>query len=871
MGNLTLFQKKSKKRETAFFYFRQFGILLFLSLWIPIKSKSQVLDSYYLPQNISYDKSIPTPEQHFGYQIGQWHVPYYQLIDYLKKLDGLSERFTMVEYGRTHEDRPLYLITVTNTANHSKIDQIKKDHHALVDPELSAKLDTKNMPLVTWMGYSVHGNEASGTNSVPLVAYYLAAGQGDEIEKLLSETIILIDPRINADGGERFATWVNANKSQNLVSDINSRELNEWWPGGRFNHYYFDLNRDWLYTQHPESKGRIAKFHEWKPNILTDHHEMGSNSSFFFQPGIPERTHPLTPVKNIDLTEKFGKFQAAGMDQIKSLYFTKEGYDDFYYGKGSTFPDVQGSLGILFEQASSRGHLQETQNGVLSFPFTIKNQFIATLSTLKASQAMRVELLNYQRDFYAQPNTDAVKAYVFGGTKDKVAVAEMVKILRQHEISVYELDKPVVSTNKKFNKGDSYIVPLSQPNHRLIKGIFEKRTTFQDSLFYDISAWSLPLCMNVPYLESVENLAIGPKVTENKFPKGTVIGKSSYAYLFEWDAYLAPKVAYKLQEKGYLLKVATNPFQAPIEGGQSKEFGYGTVLISLGLNAKFTENELFKDLNLLAENTGVDFYGMQTGLTPQGIDLGSSYFSAMQQPKALMIVGSGVNPNDAGEIWHLLDTRIGIPLTMADIETVNKVNLSKYNTIIISSGTYNGLSDEKLKRWVTEGGNLVTLGEGAEWAITKGLSHAKIKKFPADTLSGPKPYVSAEKVKGAQAIPGTILEVKIDPTHPLCYGYKQQTLSIFKDNSIVFEKIKDPYNAPLFYTDKPLISGYLTPAKEKFVKNNPTIITNLFGQGKVVAMADNPNFRAFWYGTNKLFLNALFFGAQIQANIRGGD
>jgi hypothetical protein len=868
--NRNLFKISTVKKRNAAFFCLKAGLITIIYFVLNVNSNAQVTDSYYLPQTVQYNKSIPTPKDFFGYQVGDWHIPYYQLINYLKKVDELSDRFTMVEYGRTHEDKPLYLITVTSKANHANIDQIKKAHHALTEPDKSAKIDIKDMPLVTWMGYSVHGNEASGTNAVPLVAYYLAAAEGTEIERVLNETVILIDPRINPDGGERFATWVNANKSNNLVADPNSRELNEWWPGGRFNHYYFDLNRDWLFTQHPESKGRIAKFHEWKPNILTDHHEMGSNSSFFFQPGIPERTHPLTPKKNIELTETFGKFQAAGMNEIKSLYFTKEGYDDFYYGKGSTFPDVQGAMGILFEQSSSRGHLQETQNGILSFPFTIKNQFIASLSTIKASLSMRNELLNYQKSFFAEANTEPTKAYIFGGNGDKRSVAEMIKIMRQHEINIYEVDKPLTIQNKKFQKGDSYIVPTNQPNHRLIRGIFEKRTTFDDSLFYDISAWSLPHCMNVPYAESLENLPLGAKLNENKATKGSVFGKSEYAYLFEWDAYLAPKVAYSLQEKGITLKVATLPLQAPIEGNKTKDFSYGTVMISLGLNPKYTADELYKILEELGANTTVDFYGINTGLTPTGIDLGSSYFSTMRQPKALMIVGNGVNPNDAGEIWHLLDTRIGIPLTMADIETVNAVNLAKYNTIIVSGGNYGKLNDEKIKRWVSEGGTIIALTEGAEWAVGKGLSVAKLKKFPADTL-GPKPYALAEKIKGAQTIPGTILEVNIDQTHPICYGYKQNSMSIFKDNSIVFEKIKDPYNAPLFYTEKPLISGYITPKKEKLVKNSPSIITNTIGQGKVISMADNPNFRAFWYGTNKLFLNALFFSAQIQANIRGGE
>ena len=461
-------------------------LLALLYTFGAVSAFAQVADSYYLPQNVTYDAKIPTPKQFLGYQTGEWHVPYDQLLNYLKKISELSDRFKMVEYGRTYENRPLYLMTVSSPKNLAAIEQIKAQHLQLSDPSISDKLDTKQMPIVVWMGYSVHGNEASGTNSVPMVAYYLAAAQGGEIDALLNEAVILIDPRINPDGGERFANWVNANRSTaGLVTDPQSRELNEMWPGGRTNHYWFDLNRDWLYQQHPESKGRLAKFHEWKPNILTDHHEMGSNSSFFFQPGISARVNPITPKKNQELTSKIGDFHAEALDNIKSLYFTKEGYDDFYYGKGSTYPDVNACVGILFEQASSRGHAQETVNGLLTFPFAIRNQFTTTLSTLKAAKSMRVEMLNWQREFYKETNAEATKAYVFGGGNDPVKVWEMVNILRQNKIEVYELSKDESIDGKNFKKGASYVVPLTQTQHRLARGIFTKQTTFEDSLFYD--------------------------------------------------------------------------------------------------------------------------------------------------------------------------------------------------------------------------------------------------------------------------------------------------------------------------------------------------------------------------------------------------
>ncbi len=853
-----LYLNSIKKRATAF--------LLFITI---SGAFAQVSDSYYLPQQVRYNPAIPTPQQYFGFQVGDWHIQYEQLLGYIKKVASLSDRFQMKEYGKTYENRPLWLLTVSSPQNLGRIEQIKTEHHKLTEPDQASSVSIDNMPLVVWMGYSVHGNEASGTNAVPMVVYYLAAAQDASIDSLLNETVILIDPRINPDGGERFASWVNANKSMNLVADPNSRELNEMWPGGRYNHYWFDLNRDWLYTQHPESKGRIKQFHEWKPNILTDHHEMGSASSFFFQPGIPSRTHPLTPKKNLEFTEKIGTFHAEALDKIGSLYFTKEGYDDFYYGKGSTFPDVQGAIGILFEQASSRGHLQETPHGAMSFAFTIRNQMTTTLSTLKAAKAMRKDLLTYQRNFYQEKSTATTKAYVFGNTSDKVRVWEMVNILRQHEIDVYQLAKDETFEGKTYNKGQAYIVPLSQAQHRLIQGIFEKRTSFEDSLFYDISAWSMPHCFNMPYSEVKVPVTLGEKLTQNPFPQGKVLGKSNYAYLFEWDGYFAPRAAYELQKKGYKLKVATEPFTAMTEGG-TKNFDYGTVEISAGGNQLTSLENLHTLLTQLAARDGIYFYAIHTGLTPTGIDLGSSYAAPMRMPKPLMVVGTGVNPNDAGEIWHLLDTRVNIPLSMADMTQVNRINLEKYNTLILSSGDYAALNEDKIKAWVRNGGTLIAMTDAVEWAASRGFSPVKIKKIPTDSL-GPKPYALAERYRGAQLISGAIFQTKIDVTHPIGYGYKEPLLSVFRDNTIFLEKIKDPYNAPLIYTNEPLVSGYITEPNKKRLKDTPSVVATSFGAGKVIVMTDNPNFRAFWYGTNKLFLNAIFFGSNILSGIRGGD
>jgi hypothetical protein len=403
------------------------------------------------------------------------------------------------------------------------------------------------------------------------------------------------------------------------------------------------------------------------------------------------------------------------------------------------------------------------------------------------------------------------------------------------------------------------VVSTNQPQHRLINSLFEKRTTFEDSAFYDVSAWTIPLCMNVPYAESKSVITLGNEVTENQFPKGKVMGESSYAYLFEWNSYFAPRAAYELMQNGYRLKVARNPLKAVIDGGE-KDFGYGTIQVI----AKGGSEESAM-LKMLAERDGIDIYAINTGLTSVGSDLGSEQFMVLEMPKPLMLVGSGVDNTDAGEIWHLLDTRVNIPLTMVDVDRMNRVNLSDYTHLIMVSGNYNELSKDKVRDFVNGGGVIVGMSEAAQWLSQNGLSSVKFKDRAKSTDNGTKqPYALRDEYSGAMSTAGTIFETKIDPTHPLCYGYEQTTLPVFKVNNISFEDTGNPYDTPVVFTSNPLIAGYVHPKNENNIKNSPAIIAQRSGRGRIISMSDNPNFRAFWYGTNKLFLNAIFFGKVVE-------
>jgi hypothetical protein len=535
--------------------------LLVAILWLSCLSHSahaqkQALN-YYLP-DISYDPSIPTPEAFLGWQIGEWHLSHDLQLSYMRALAAASPRITLTEYARTHEQRPLVVLTITSPENHSRLAELQARHVALSDPATSDQIKLDDTPLVLYQGFSIHGNEPSGGNAAPLVAYYLAAGQGPEIEELLAKTIILFDPCYNPDGFQRFSTWANEHKNLNLTGDPQDREYDESWPGGRTNHYWFDLNRDWLPVQHPESRGRLATFHAWKPNVLTDHHEMGTNATFFFMPGEPTRVHPFTPSRNQELTEEIGNFHAKALDGIGSLYYSKEGYDDYFIGKGSTYPDLNGGIGILFEQASSRGHLQESENGLLRFSFTIRNQVTTALSTFAAVRTLKNDILGYQRDFYrdAQRDAQADKSYgyVFGTDNDPSRARHLLEMLAIHQIAVYPLASNVRAAGQDFRAGDAYVVPLRQNQYRLVKAIFEPILTFEDSLFYDISTWTLPLACNLPYGE----LAAAPRLGTQLQSQPTVTppppALSHYAYLLPWADFYAPQLAYFLMDKGLRLR-----------------------------------------------------------------------------------------------------------------------------------------------------------------------------------------------------------------------------------------------------------------------------------------------------------------------------
>ncbi|MCV2885830.1 M14 family metallopeptidase [Aestuariibacter sp. AA17] len=829
-------------------------------------------DLDYLPSDVKYDASIPKPADILGAPVGEWHVRHDQLVTYMRTLAEKSDRVSLVETGRTHENRPLLLLAFTSSENQQNLDALREKHVAVVR---SGKTPDASSPLVLWMGYSVHGDEASGSNAALLIAYYLAAAQGEKVNQLLKDNVVLLDPALNPDGLSRFAQWVNMHKGATLVSDREHREHVQAWPSGRTNHYWFDLNRDWLLLVHPESRARIKEFQRWRPHVLTDFHEMGADSTYFFQPGIASRKNPWTPEENVTLTNALGEYHAKALDAAKQLYFTQESFDDFYYGKGSTYPDAQGTIGILFEQGSARGHLHETINGDRSFPEAIQNQVTTTLSTFDGALANKDKLIAHQHTFNQETNNlikdDELTGYMIRESHDKSKIKQLLDVLSKHEIEVKSLQKDVTLDNIKFAHDSSYFVPLDQPKYRLIKSIFSERKRFKDNTFYDVSNWNLALAYNLDFYPVDKKLWRNiPTETLNvaQSSKQEKVLESAYAYAFSWQDSQAPAMLQTLIKNGVNPRIAGQSFAAKTSQGEIS-FAQGSILIP---RAVMQPDNLAAILNEASRQHGIKIWSLISGLTAQGIDLGSRFMLPLEMKRVLIVGGEQTSQYEVGEAWHYLDKIIGMPVSIVELSRLDSIDMRRYSHMIWVNGRYGDVDEElskEIERWVKQGGVLIGQKAGAKLFAEKGWLKAEFAErsllqdaFKTDDLQ----FGDREALHGKQRVAGAVFNTHLDISHPLAFGYTRDTLPVFRNHTHVMKQPAKPFLMVAQYTDTPLRAGYAADEVEDVIANSAAIVAHANGYGRVIAFADNPVFRGYWLGTRRLLSNAIYMAPFIDVD-----
>lgn len=842
-------------------------------------------DTRMFPADVTYDPSIPTPASFLGHELGAAPVRHHELVDYIRMVANKSDRLTVETIGYSHERRPILFVVATSPDNHARIDDIRARHIALTEPGSGAAV-SEDMPVVTWLNYGVHGAEASGMDAAVPFVYHLAAAQSTELDRILDESVVLVTAIFNPDGHNQRIAWLDAYSSKRPISDPAHMEHDFMWQFARTNHYWFDLNRQWLLLTQPEPRAWMKKWHEWRPNITVDYHEMGGGQTYYFHPGVATRTNPLAPDEAERLMAETAKTSEAFLDGEGRLYYHGEDFDNFYVGKGSTFPLVNGGVGMLYEASATLGRELDTQHGLRTNRENIRKHFRTSIASIEAGSKLRLDYLRYQKWFYDSALREAAayptKAWIVSAGGDAARLHLFADLLNYHRIETRRPGRDITIDGVTFSAGDSLLVSTNQPQFRLIRSLFETVREFEDSTFYDVSTWTMPAAFGL------QSAALGARNV-----RGDVMGEayspppasaaaptaSGYGYVFEWNNYYAPRALQRVFEAGLLASVATKPFTAMTDAG-SMALPRGSILVPLDRQEK-SRDDILAVMQRIAAEDGIAVHSLVSGRSvtgTAGVDIGGPSFKPIKQPNALLVVGRDINLYDAGEVWHLLDYRMDMPLTLRDRNRLGDINWSKYTHIIFPAGGYDDYTPEfaaRLRLWVAEGGTLIGMRNAAPWVRATTLDwvdpdgpeaqQQDAAEEADDTPVARQPYATKRNQEGDEVVGGAIFTADLDNTHPLGFGYDRRAIFLHKNFKEPMAATDNPWGTVITYDEQPAYSGYISTENEQALAGTAALIAERTGKGTVVLFADNPNFRGYWYGTNKLFLNALFFSKAFDA------
>lgn len=852
-------------------------IILFLPFApVPVQAKPV---EYFQIDGVTYDENVPAFEDQAGYEIGERPVRYGDMIAYLRDLAQRSDRISVETIGYSHERRPILTFIVTSSGNHANLETIRQTHMA----RLEGNAAPDAAPMVLWINWGVHGSETSSMDAAIPLLYHFAAAQGPQVEAQLDDAVMIFTVTFNPDGHARRIDHVETFWSYGDNTDPNDT-AHKLWTEARVNHYWFDLNRQWLLLTQPESQAWIRQWHKWKPMVSADYHEMGSSSPYYFHPGEELRRNPLIPKRARELTLEIGKRHAAFLDSEGRLYTTEERFDNFYIGKGSTYPQINGSLGILFEAGAARGGAVQTERGLVENADNVRTHFRTALTTIQGSLDLRQEITAYQRDFFAENARQAGfggrTGWVFTAKGDPERAARFVRLLNLHDIQVNRLTAEITAGGRTFEAGTSYFVPTNQTNNRMIRGIFERFTDFEENIFYDVSGWTLPLTYDLDYAE-VRGSAPRSTPADGAFQSVAAPARASYGYVFDWSHTFAPRALNRILSEDVMARAAMEGTLVSTTSGDV-ELGRGAIFVPLARQEEPLE-KIHEIMETIASKDGVPVFAATSGLTPvTGRDLGATnIFRALENPRVVLAYEGGLSRYDVGEVWWTLDHQHRMPVTLVHKDDLGSLDWSEYTHLVLVGG--DSELDEKLtdtvKGWIEDGGTLIATRDAALWAegailgkdgkeTDKDNQGKKTEEETddADTEAGPKRLNFAEMGErdAEHVIGGAIFAADLDTTHPLGFGYADRDLPIHRNTDFTLKRPDDnPYAVPVQYAEDPLLTGYASDRRLEEIGGTPSVVAQRKDRGAVILMADNPVFRGTYPGTEKLLMNAIFFAGLI--------
>lgn len=803
----------------------------------------------------------PSPDEFLGYPLGSHFTPHQKVVDYFKKVASLNKNIKLQTYGKTYEGRELLLAIVSDQDNMDKLEQIRTNN---LNFSSVAKAPSKlsKQPAILWLSYNVHGNEANSTETSMRVLYTLAQAADGKVKDWLKNTVVIIDPCLNPDGRERYVGYYNMVSGKVPNPDPSAREHSEPWPGGRPNHYYYDLNRDWAWQTQAETKQRLAVYHQWMPQVHVDFHEQGYNEPYYFAPAAEPVHQDITPWQR-EFQVIVGRNNAKYFDENGWQYFTKERFDLLYPSYGDTYPLYNGAIGMTYEQGGIRAGLAVvTADGdTLTLKDRIDHHFTTSMATLETVSANAEKLLSEYKKYFEQSTSNPPGAYTTYIVKAQniSRLRKLADLLRNNHIAfAFGAERTLNGYNYETQKTESFkverndlIVNLQQPRSVLANVLFEPQTKVTDSNTYDITAWALPYAYGLNAYAVKEAVTGSFNFIEEKKETLPNLAKP-YAWVIPWNAVADAQVLIALQKQKVKVRMAEEGFTI---GG--KAYPAGSLLVYRNENERSIK-DFGKFLTETAKDFNVSFFPIASGYVEKGKDFGSSVYRLLATPKIAVVAGQEVSSGGVGEVWHFFEQELGYPITMISTQSAAYLDINKINVLIMPDGSYSDKMAEQLSGWLNAGGKLILIEDAITSVLGKKPFEIKKKEYAKkdEKESAERRYAEKDKDDLENAIPGAIYKVSLDQSHPLALGLGKYYYTLKTDEKL-YEPLENGWNVGTLKANS-YMAGVAGEKVKKKLNAGMLFGVQEVGRGTVVYLGTDVLFRSFWENGKQLFTNALF-------------